>query len=84
MVTYGGLASVNERAMLSLAMVDVAEAQPGNELTLVWGEENGGTKKPTVEPHTQMEIRATVHPAPYVEAARTAYAPGGWREGATA
>ena len=31
-----------------------------------------------------MEISATVHPAPYVEAARTAYAPGGWRTGATA
>ena len=41
-------------------------------MTFVWGEENGGTAKPTVERHEQMEIRAVVSPVPYVEAARTA------------
>jgi syringate O-demethylase len=46
---------------------------------LVWGEEGGGTSKPTVEPHVQVEIRAVVSPVPYVEAVRTSYAPGGWR-----
>jgi hypothetical protein len=27
----------------------------------------------------QTEMRAVVSPVPYVEAARTSYAPGGWR-----
>ena len=53
-------------------------AEPGTEVTFVWGEENGGTTKPTVERHVQTEIRAVVSPVPYVEAARTSYAPGGW------
>ena len=59
--------------MLSLAMIDVAEAVPGNELTLVWGEENGGTRKLTVERHEQIELRVTVAPAPYASAAREHY-----------
>ena len=70
--TWAGY-SFNERAMLSLAMIDVAEAVPGNELTLTWGEENGGTKKVTVERHKQVELRATVAPAPYTEVARDNY-----------
>ena len=37
------------------------------------GEEGGGSSKPAVERHVQTEIRATVAPAPYVEAARVAY-----------
>jgi len=65
--------SSNERKMLTLAMVEPDYAEPGTEVTLVWGEENGGTTKPTVEPHTQVEIRGTVSPAPYVEVARKEY-----------
>jgi syringate O-demethylase len=61
--------------MLSLAIVDAAVSEPGTEVTVVWGEEKGGTSKPTVERHTQTEIRATVGPAPYSEVARTAYRP---------
>ena len=52
---------------------------PGTEVTFVWGEEDGGSAKPTVEPHVQTEIRAVVSPVPYVEVVRTSYAPGGWR-----
>ena len=37
--------SYNERSMLSLGVVD-PDIEIGEELTLVWGEENGGTKKP--------------------------------------
>ena len=70
--------SYNERAMLSLGFVDEQYAQPGTELTLVWGEENGGTKKTTVERHKQMEMRVTVGPTPYSRAVRETY-PGGWR-----
>jgi glycine cleavage system aminomethyltransferase T len=72
--TYTGY-SHNERSMLSLAVVDAGVAKPGTEVTVVWGEENGGSTKPTVERHAQTEIRATVGPAPYAEVARTAYRP---------
>lgn len=72
--TYTGY-TFNERAMVSLAMVDVALSTPGTEVTLVWGEDAGGTTKPTVERHKQVEIRATVQPAPISEIARVAYRP---------
>jgi syringate O-demethylase len=72
--------SANEGRMLSLAILDAEHAEHGDEVTLVWGEPGGGTKKPTVEPHVQTEIRAIVSPVPYVETVRKAYAPpGGWR-----
>jgi glycine cleavage system aminomethyltransferase T len=71
--------SSNESKMLTLAVLDAAYAEPGTDVTLVWGEENGGTAKPTVEPHVQVEIRAVVSPVPYVEAVRKSYAPGSWR-----
>jgi len=70
--------SFNERAMLSLGIVDVAYSDVGTEVTLVWGEESGGSSKPTVERHKQTEIRATVGPVPYGKDARETYA-GGWR-----
>ena len=71
--------SANEGKMLTLAVVDIEHAEPGTEVTFVWGEEDGGTAKPTVEPHVQVEISALVGPVPYVEAVRRSYAPGGWR-----
>ncbi|MBV9604772.1 MAG: aminomethyltransferase family protein [Solirubrobacterales bacterium] len=71
--------TVNEAKMLTLAVLDEAYAQPGTEVTLVWGEENGGTSKPTVERHVQREIRGVVSPVPYVEVVRRSYAPESWR-----
>lgn len=71
--------SSNERRMLTLAILDAEWAEPGKRVTFVWGEEGGGTVKPGVERHTQIEINATVSPAPYVEVARKQYAEGGWR-----
>jgi vanillate/3-O-methylgallate O-demethylase len=65
----------NERAMLSLGYVDESLSTPGTEVSIVWGEEGGGTTKPTVEPHTQVTVRATVAPAPYGQVAREAYRP---------
>ena len=67
----------NERSMLSLGVVD-HDVEIGTELTLVWGEEGGGSKKPTVERHKQMEIRTVVSPVPYSKVARETYAEG-WR-----
>jgi len=42
-----------------LAMLDENVAE-GSEVTVVWGEPNGGTKKPSVERHVQTNVRATV------------------------
>jgi vanillate/3-O-methylgallate O-demethylase len=74
--------SYNERSMLSLGIVD-PDIQLGNEVRLAWGEPGGGSKKPTVERHRQIEIRAIVSPVPYAKQARTAYAEG-WRTKVTA
>jgi vanillate/3-O-methylgallate O-demethylase len=72
--TYTGY-TYNERAMISLGVVDMEHSDVGKELTLVWGEEGRGSSKPTVERHTQAEIRATVAPVPFAEVARVAYRP---------
>ena len=50
----------------------------GTELKVVWGEENGGTAKTTVEPHKQLEVRVIVSPVPYSRVAREGYH-GSWR-----
>lgn len=69
--------SYNEKTALSLATVD-HEIPVGTELKVVWGEPNGGTRKTTVEPHKQIEVRAVVSPVPYSRVARETYQQG-WR-----
>ena len=69
--------SWNERTMLSLGVVD-PHIEVGTEVNIVWGEADGGTQKPTVEQHKQIEIRAVVSPTPYSKVARESYA-SGWR-----
>jgi glycine cleavage system aminomethyltransferase T len=56
--------SVNIGRWSSVAMVDEPVAVDGVELSLLWGEENGGTKKLAVERHTQYPIRVTVSTNP--------------------
>jgi vanillate/3-O-methylgallate O-demethylase len=73
---FGGY-SYNERTALSLGVVDES-VQIGDELTLIWGEENGGTRKTTVERHKQLEVRVRVSPTPYSRDAREHYH-AGWR-----
>jgi vanillate/3-O-methylgallate O-demethylase len=73
---FGGY-SFNERTALSLGVVD-PNVEIGDVLTLVWGEEHGGTRKTTVEPHRQLEIRVKVSPTPYSRDAREGYH-AGWR-----
>jgi len=65
----------NERAMLSLGCINQEFSEPGTQVTVVWGEEGGGSSKPTVERHSQVMVRATVAPAPYGQVAREAYRP---------
>jgi glycine cleavage system aminomethyltransferase T len=62
----------NERAMVSLATVVKEHAEPGTEVTVVWGEEPN-TAKPQVEEHRTWTIRATVAPVPFVQFARNSY-----------
>jgi vanillate/3-O-methylgallate O-demethylase len=52
--------TVNVGSWFSLAMVDQGNAVDGAEVTLAWGEENGGTNKPVVERHVQTEVKATI------------------------
>jgi syringate O-demethylase len=80
--TWFGYSS-NEGRMLTLAMMNPEHAKPGTRVSLVWGEPNGGSGKPSVERHVQMEIQATVSPVPYAEVARESYAEG-WRTHAKA
>ena len=69
--------SYNEKQALSLATVR-PDIPIGTELRVVWGEENGGTRKTTVEPHRQIEVRAIVSPVPYSRVVRETYEQG-WR-----
>ncbi|MFC4311788.1 aminomethyl transferase family protein [Steroidobacter flavus] len=69
--------SHNERCGLSLGVVD-EHINVGDVLTLIWGEENGGTAKPTVERHRQCEVRVKVAAVPYSRDARETYH-SGWR-----
>ncbi len=69
--------SYNERAQLSLGAVD-PDIKIGDELTLIWGEPDGGTKKTTVERHKQLEVRVVVSSVPYSKVVRETYAEG-WR-----
>ena len=63
---------VNEQTFASLASIDLAHAEPGTKVTVLWGEREN-TRKPAVEPHRQVEIRATVAPAPFSAEARENY-----------
>ena len=74
--------SYNEKQALSLATVR-PDIPIGTELRVVWGEENGGTRKTTVEPHRQIEVRAIVSPVPYSRVVRETYQQG-WRTRGTA
>lgn len=66
------------RAVLSLAVID-PDIAIGEEVVVTWGEENGGTRKNSVEPHRQIDVRAIVRAAPYTSVARENYHSAGWR-----
>ena len=56
--------SSNVGAWISTGFVDEADVVEGGEAVMIWGEENGGTRKLTVERHVQTEIRVTMHTEP--------------------
>lgn len=63
----------NVRDWISLALLDEAVAAPGTEVSLTWGEPDGGSRKPSVERHVQTEIACTVEPCPISVTARESY-----------
>ncbi|WP_255553751.1 aminomethyl transferase family protein [Maritimibacter sp. DP1N21-5] len=65
--------SANEKAWISLAILNPEVAEIGTEVTVTWGEPDGGSSKPTVERHRQADVRAEVHPWPIHEASRLTY-----------
>lgn len=72
-VSISPVFSSNERAWISLAILDREVADAGGEVTVVWGEPDGGTAKPNVERHRQVKVRATIHPWPIHDASRNFY-----------
>lgn len=65
----------NGRRWISLSMINESQSAPGTEVTVRWGEPNGGSSKPAVERHVQVEVRAVVGPAPFSDQAREGYRP---------
>lgn len=57
--------TANVRGWISLAMIDESQARDGTEVEIVWGEENGGSRKPGVERHVQTTIRARIASGPF-------------------
>ena len=55
--------SANARHILSHGILDVSVAEPGTELTLLWGEPD--SRRDNVSPHELREIRVTVAESPY-------------------
>lgn len=53
-----------DRCFISLACIPAELALEGQQLTVIWGEPDGGSNKPTVERHIQKAVRVTVDPKP--------------------
>lgn len=60
-------------AWVSLAAVDEQCSRSGTELSVRWGEPNGGAHRPLVERHLQMLVRGTVAEWPFSSLARKGY-----------
>jgi vanillate/3-O-methylgallate O-demethylase len=56
--------TVNMGHVASLAAIDEAEVRDGAEVTVIWGEPDGGASRPTTERHVQVPVRATISTQP--------------------
>lgn len=63
--------TINDKEMISLALVDRRHAEPGTDLVLTWGEPDGGSRKPQVERHRQVQVRVKVAPKPFARTVQT-------------
>jgi vanillate/3-O-methylgallate O-demethylase len=59
-LTFRTCYTVNIGHVASLAMIDEAEARDGAEMTITWGEADGGASRPTIDRHAQTTVRATI------------------------
>jgi vanillate/3-O-methylgallate O-demethylase len=57
--------TANVRGWFSLAMMDEDHAIQGDDVTVIWGEPDGGSAKPGVERHVQTKIKATIGGKPF-------------------
>lgn len=64
-----------DNALVSLAVLDEAVAAEGTGVTVLWGEPSGGSNRPTVERHVQMELKARVCKWPFSKLAQSSYRP---------
>lgn len=62
-----------DRTWVALASVAAEHAAEGTELSVVWGEPNGGSNRPPVERHVQTRLRARVTGWPFSARAREEY-----------
>lgn len=58
--------TANIGGFASLGRIAEGDAVDGAEVTIVWGEPDGGTGKPMVERHVQTQVRATISKQPLV------------------
>jgi glycine cleavage system aminomethyltransferase T len=56
--------TVNIGHVASLAVIDEAEVRDGAEVTVTWGEPDGGASRATTERHVQTTVRATISTQP--------------------
>ena len=56
--------TVNIGHVSSLATIDEAEVRDGAEVTITWGEPDGGASRPTTERHVQTTVRTTISTQP--------------------
>lgn len=63
-VSFYPVYSEADRSCISLASIRPDLAKDGQELTLIWGEPDGGSGKPAVERHIQKTVRVIVDSKP--------------------
>ena len=56
--------TVNIGHVASLATIDEDQVRDGAEVTVTWGEPDGGASRPTTERHVQVPVRATIATQP--------------------
>jgi glycine cleavage system aminomethyltransferase T len=56
--------TVNIGHVSSLAVIDEPEVRDGAEVTVTWGEPDGGASRPRTERHVQVPVRATISTQP--------------------
>ncbi|HWH25623.1 MAG TPA: aminomethyl transferase family protein [Pseudolysinimonas sp.] len=62
----------DDRRFISLAAIDPVFAEPGTQVTILWGDDVNPPRA-DIAPHAQVSVRATVAPTPFSDYAREQY-----------